>query len=297
MSERITASDLNMALDAMKAKREKWLKEHPDEKEEVCPKCRNTGLVLRVYDEWGKEVFGEDMKKAGTYDYYEPCTCIKGKGNLVMKNNKNYANVPNLYKDAMFDNFLIEIYGKLESRQLAGMAKRKCMAYVEKFHKAEEAGMGLYIYSDAKGSGKTRLVSTISNELTARGKRNKFVSASEILGEIQDTWHDQSKSETKVMNTYIEPNVLIVDDFGAKGSKDWIDKRFQYLMEKRYGDNKITIFTSNYSVDRLPFDDNRIADRISDVERFYIIKMPNETLRPRPRNGSGNDPFRDLFGV
>lgn len=293
MSDKITASDLNMALDAMKAKREKWINEHPGEKEIECPKCRNTGLVLRVYDEFGKEVFGEDAKAPGTYEYFEPCSCIKGGENVLLKNNKNYANVPPLFKDAMFSNFQTDIYDNLESRQLATIAKSKCMGFLKNIHKAEENGLGLYIFSDAKGSGKSRLAATISNELTARGIRNKFASASGILSDIQESWNDNS--ESKVLKMYTEPKILIVDDFGARGSKEWIDKKFQYLIETRYNDMAITIFTSNFEIANLPFNDDRIMNRILDVDRFYAIKMPNETVRPKPKKNPGKNIFTDIF--
>ena len=296
MSERITAADLNMALDVMKARRDKWRKEHPDEKENVCPKCKNSGLIRRFYDEWGTEVFGDDARKPGTYEYLEPCSCTKGETNQVMRNNKNFASVPGFYKDASFDNFRIDIYSKIESRQLATMAKRDAQALVTYIDKFMDAGMGLYIYSEARGSGKTRLASTISNELVRKGVRNKFASASRILSEIRESWNDNSMSEEKIMRNYIEPKILIIDDFVARGNKSWIDEKFQTLLEARYQDLKITIFTSNYEVQRLPFDDNRIMDRLSEAKRYHKIKMPNESLRVVNNTPNGVDPFYDLFG-
>ena len=296
MNKRITADDINTALTAMDKKKEKWAEEHPDESMALCPKCGNTGLVRRVYDEFGKEVFGEDALKPGTYDYYEPCKCVEGAINQLTKNNRKYASIPGLYADANFDNFLTDKYSKVESKQLATFAKNDAKRYVAHIENCLDKGMGLYIWSDAKGSGKSRLASTICNELIARGVRSKFASASQILSEIQDTWNNPNQSETKVINKYIEPNILIIDDLGARGNKKWIDDRFQYLFETRYGQNKVTIVTSNYRIESLPFDDNRIADRLSDIERFHVIKMPNESLRPTNRRSDGTDPFYELFG-
>lgn len=295
MNKRITADDINTALLAMDKKKGKWEKEHPGESMKLCPKCGNTGLVRRVFDEYENEVFGDDALKPGTYDYYEPCICVKGEITQTYKNNKKFASVPGLYIDATFDNFLTNIYSRVESKQLATMAKNDAIRYVNNIDIALKVGMGLYIYSDAKGSGKSRLASTICNELIKRDVRNKFASASQILSEIQDSWNDQNQSETKVIKKYIEPNILIIDDLGARGNKKWIDDKFQYLFETRYAHNKITIVTSNYKINSLPFDDNRIADRLSDVDRFHLIKMPNESLRPINRRGGGGDPFYELF--
>lgn len=294
MNKKITADDINTALYAMDKKKEKWAEEHPDEAMKLCPKCGNTGLIRVTYDEFGKKVTGEEALNPGTYDFYEPCECVRGEMTQTYKNNKNYASVPGLYTDAVFDNFQTQIYRNIESKQLATLAKNDAMRYVKNIFQYMDEGFGLYIYSDAKGSGKSRLASTICNELINKGVRSKFVSASQILSEIQDTWSDKNQSETKVINKYIEPKILIIDDLGARGNKDWIDKKFQYLVEARYAQNKVTIVTSNYKINSLPFDDNRIADRFSDVHRFHSIRMPNETLRPINRNGSGCDPFYDI---
>ena len=294
MNKSITAADLSMALETMSSKKQKWKKEHPDEKMPECPYCHNIGLITRTYDEWGNELFGDDRFKPETYDYYEPCKCIKGNVNQIYKNNRKFANVPGLYADANFDNFKTDIYGKVESRQLATCAKQEAMKYVLDFEEYLEKGMGLYIYSDARGSGKSRLASTISNELINLGFRNKFASASGILSEIQKTWNDNSVSETKILENYMEPNVLIIDDFGARHGKDWIDIRFQDLINYRYQSKKVTIFTSNYEISQLPFNDNRIMDRLSEVELYHKIKMPNETVRSKPKDGSGKDPFYEI---
>ena len=57
---------------------------------------------------------------------------------------------------------------------------------------------------------------------------------------------------------------------------------------------KVTIFTSNYAIDDLPFKDDRIGDRISDVERFHTIKMPEESVRSKARINKGADLFTQI---
>lgn len=293
MKRTITPADLNMALDSMEQKKEQWEEVHPDEKMPVCPYCNNLGLIRKVYNEFGKEV--SKMDKEGVYDYYEPCSCIKATVNQTVKNNRKFATVPGLYADANFDNFKTDIYPKVASKQLAVCAKNDAIKYVINFDKMEKAGMGLYIYSDARGSGKSRLASTISNELINVGVRNKFSSASGILSEIQRSWNNKDESETKIIENYMAPKVLIVDDFGARNGQAWIDEKFLMIIDHRYQNNKVTIFTSNYDVKSLPFKDMRIIDRISDVDRFHMIRMPDETIRPKSRvTANGDDLFLSL---
>ena len=281
----ITADDLNTALDAMDAKKLQWAQNHPDEKMPVCPKCNNIGLYRRAFNEFGVEVFGADMNKAGTYDFFYPCTCVDVKNNKTLRNHKNFAAVPLLYDDAFFDNFKTDIYNQVVSRQLATVAIQNVKKYVSKFEQFEKAGMGLYIYSDARGSGKSRLASTIANELMNLDIRVRYESANRILSEIQKSWNDNNISEGKIIERYIDSRVLIIDDLGARSGKDWMDEKFLMIIDSRYQQNKVTIFTSNYTVDSLPFKDNRIIDRISDVDRFYQIRMPQETVRTISRKG------------
>jgi DNA replication protein DnaC len=290
MSKTITPADLNMALDSMAEKKAAWAENHPDEKMPLCPYCNNIGLIRIICDEYGKEVPKGD--KNGVYDYYEPCKCITATVNQTMKNNRKFATVPGLYADAIFENFKTDIYPKVTSKQLAVCAKNDAIKFVINFEKMEKAGMGLYIYSDARGSGKSRLASSISNELINIGVRNKYSSASAILSEIQRSWNDKGESEGKIIEHYISPRVLIIDDFGARSGQQWMDEKFLMIIDSRYQNNKVTIFTSNYDVRSLPFKDMRIIDRLSDVDRFHMIRMPDETVRPKSRVTANGD---DLF--
>ena len=285
---KLTADDIITALDSMAAKKQKFEEEHPGERMQQCPKCGNRGVYRRCFNEQGVELFGEDMDKPGSYDYFYPCSCVDIRNNQLLKNNKKFSAVPLLYEDALFENFRTDIYSVLGARQTAFNAKRSAEQYVQKFQKFESVGMGLYIYSDSRGSGKTRLSSTIANELTMLGIRVKFDSANRILSEVQKAWNDSSISEKEILDRYTEPRLLIVDDLGARSGKDWMDEKFLMIIDSRYQHKKPTIFTSNYTVDRLPFKDNRIMDRLGDVDRFYFIKLPNETIRKTSRATDGS---------
>jgi DNA replication protein DnaC len=293
--ERLTADDLNTALYMMDKKKKKFSKQHPNEKIPLCPKCKNVGLYRRCFDENGKELFGDDMNKAGSYDYFYPCDCVDIKDNQKLKNHRKFASVPQLYADADFSNFQIKIYQNVPSLERASVALRDSKAFVGNFDKFEEKGLGLFIWSDARGSGKTRLASSIANELMKKDVRVRYESANKILSEIQKAWSDSGVSENEILKNYIEPRVLIIDDFGARSGKDWMDEKFLMIIDARYQGNKVTIFTSNYEIERLPFHDMRIIDRLSDVNRFHNIRMPDESVRQRSRiRNGGNELFYEL---
>ena len=287
------AAALNEAVNEIWARKVKYEKEHPDQEYPQCPICRGSGLRKRVYDELGNEILDKRLWNApGTYDYYEPCECVADRKQQKKINNKRFASVPGLYKEARFDNFRTDVYRQMDSFTRADFAIKTARKYVENFDSMKQNGLGLYIWSSARGSGKSRLASTISNELTEKGIRNKYASASNILTEIQKTWDDKNESEATILRNYIEPEVLIVDDLGARSGQQWIDERFFSLFDTRYAELKVTIVTTNYNVDSLPFDE-RIRDRLADIDRFYEIPMPNETVRDKARATSGKTSLFD----
>ena len=288
------SSDLMIALDgAMKEakhKREQWFKEHPGEElKEVCPLCGGTG-VKRVY----KDIEGNDRSyleryEPGSYEYVEPCSCVKAGMSQQYKNNKNFSSVPNMYSDATFKTFQTDIYKSMDSKQIANIAKHEAMAFAQKFDKCAEQGICLYLWSKARGSGKSRLASTICNELTAKGVRSKFVGASALLSEIQASWDDKDTSTHKIIENYIKPNLLVIDDLGEKGNKEWINNNMFLIIDKRYQERKPTVFTSNYDIMELPLD-TRLTDRLT--ETCINIKLPNESIRQNQKNR-----VNEIFGM
>lgn len=98
-----------------------------------------------------------------------------------------------------------------------------------------------------------------------------------ILDEIKSTWGERGKNaENKLISDLTYADILIIDDFGAESGKDWINEKFYGIINGRYVDKKTTIFTSNYPISRLKYDD-RITNRI--LERSLEIPFPEESVR------------------
>lgn len=286
-------SNLDIALDAIKERRKKWRKEHPDEIESVCSICEGTGLKLILKDEFGNIHPKSDKYKPGIYEFYEPCPCTKGEVTAIMRNNLKYSSVPGLYADALIENLSKDVYTNVRSYEMFQIAKNDAIRFISAYPAYEEKGMGLYIWSKVKGSGKSRLASTISNELTRKGVRNKYASVSNILTELSSSWKKDDSSEDKIIRKYVEPRLLILDDLGAKSGYRWIDDRLFEIVDGRYSAGKPTIITSNYEADKLPFDE-RIADRICEQKRYEMIHMPEESVR-RNSNTDSKAEFRDIY--
>ena len=99
----------------------------------------------------------------------------------------------------------------------------------------------------------------------------------QILNEIKSSWgKDNNMSESRLLDDLANTEILIIDDFGTEQVKDWISERFYQIINSRYVDKKVTIFTSNLPLDELQYDE-RITNRIK--ERTFRIPFPEESVR------------------
>lgn len=225
-----------------------------------CPICGGMGFIL--------------FEKDGLC-YSRKCDCYKER---VLHNRLRFANLPEGFKDYTLQNFNAGMYRKSESRKKIGIACQVIKTYLAEFEAMEEAGLGLYIYSETKGSGKTRMAASLANELIkVRGKQVKFATSPAILKEIRATWDKDSQyTENRLIDELVQTEILIIDDFGTEKIADWINDKFYYLLNERYINRRLTIFTSNQSLKNLSYDE-RIVNRLK--ERSYEVAFPEESVR------------------
>lgn len=228
-----------------------------------CPKCGGTGWI------WSRNEDG--------IPYCEECPCgIRKK--MILQNQLQFAEMPDMYKECRFSNMKNSVYQLPESKEIFIQAAKAVKYWLENIQQMQEQGIGLYIYSNTKGSGKTRLVCSMANEMIEKHQKSvKFTTSLKILDEIKSTWGERGKNaENKLISDLTYADILIIDDFGAESGKDWINEKFYGIINGRYVDKKTTIFTSNYPISRLKYDD-RITNRI--LERSLEIPFPEESVR------------------
>lgn len=226
---------------------------------DICPLCGG--------DEW---IFYTDPEGN---PMARECSCRK---KAVMSRRIRFAEIPEAFKSLTLSTFQTSVYRKPESRQTISAACKIIKTYLEDFDIQKEDGMGLYIWSRTKGSGKTRIAAGIANELLKRYPV-KFAVSMTILQEIKSSWRkDAEYSENKLLDALSATDILIIDDFGVEAPADWINDKFYQIINERYVNRKVTIYTSNEPLDKLRYDD-RITNRIK--ERSYQISFPEESVR------------------
>lgn len=237
-----------------------------------CPLCNDTG--------W--EMFVEDG-----YEFYRDCSngCrMKQVQGLRLK----FANIPETYKDCNFTNFKSSYYMQA-GQQGSYMATLKTVNdWLRNLDACEEQGLGLYIWSEIKGSGKTRLICSIANELMSDiyKRQVKFCTSTQILDEIRATYGDSGSNESTLVNDLCSVPFLIIDDFGTEKLTDWVNEKLFSIINQRYQSRKVTLFTSNYSIDELKCDE-RVKDRILEVS--YEIHFCEVSVRKAIANKRKGD--------
>lgn len=205
------------------------------------------------------------------------CACRQSR---IQERRQNFADIPKHFLDKRLDSFDTEIYNNKFNIAKAKNAYKIARCYVDDFTDFEQKGIGLYISSATKGSGKTRMAVSIANELLTKGYRVKFATAIAILNEIKSTWqnknYQESNTESKLLNDLIQVDVLIIDDFGQEKVSEWVNNEFYHIINERYVLNKTTIYTSNVLISELLYDE-RITTRVK--EKSVLMSFPEVCVR------------------
>lgn len=191
--------------------------------------------------------------------------------------------MPFQYLDVNPSDFKWDIYGTDVKEQ-----KNIVNHFVLHYEQFRKKGYGLYIYSSAKGSGKTMLSCCLANALVR--KRDicvKFISVPEFLEMTKKKYRGSNVIEDLVAVERSE--LLILDDIGTEMKKEWVDTELFRLVDSRYNNKRVTIFTSNIGIGSLKLDD-RIVERIN----FMCLKvgLPEVSIRAR-KTKQEHDDFLD----
>lgn len=186
---------------------------------ELCASCRGTGWEM---------VEGKGVK---------PCSQCKTKAPTLA--------LPPRFDHATLTNYIPQ--GNKGSTSLSSQrwARRECELFVEKF---QERDSGLLLLGPC-GVGKTHLAIAILKAITEQhGTRCIFSDTRKLLKDIQATYNSEAKAtEQSIVEPLITTEVLLLDEIGVSNPSTWVVETLFHLVNTRYLENKITLFTSNYT--------------------------------------------------
>lgn len=136
-------------------------------------------------------------------------------------------------------------------------------------------GRGL-IFTGPVGVGKTHLAVAILRELIERYRAHGlFYQFGALLRQIQDSYNPVSQaSELGVLAPVFDADVLVLDELGASKPTDWVRDTMMQIINNRYNEKRLTIFTTNYSDARKNDKEGEILeDRIGVALRSRLYEM------------------------
>lgn len=214
----------------------------PQAEQEICSVCYGSGMEI---------VPGKGAR---------PCECRKQKAHngLLEK-----ARIPKRYIDCHFHNY--KILNPTQDRAFR-YASRLAMDFP-----AVDRGA---LFMGTVGVGKTHLAVSVLKGLTERGFNCLFYEFGAILKEIQDSYNTKTQvSELKVLAPVFDAEVLVLDEIGASKPTDWVRDTMAHIINTRYNDKKMTIFTTNYLDERRTERDETLEDRIGVRLRSRLFEM------------------------
>lgn len=242
-----------------------------------CPfnECDGSGRVWWI--DWSLR-----FERHQKHEWMEECDCFRQR---QLQAKIQLSHVPENFREAKINNFDLTVYKKQDSHEVAALAKEAAKNFVWYYPELKKKGKGLYFYSRTKGSGKTRLISSISNAVSSQYRDEEviYIQADALLKEIKRTFDDPKLSSYDVEKKFMLADLLIIDDFGVEKLADdrngWIERTITSIVNSRLESKKITIFSSNFKISELNtvYQQGRVQSRVE--EMALEIQMPEEDIR------------------
>lgn len=197
--------------------------------------------------------------------------CSKCTGRHVESMDK--TEVPPMYRHVDITKFKFDIY------QVDGAALHK-LAYnfMNYFEAWEENSKGLYLWSKTPGSGKTFLACCLGKSIMIMTQKIfRFITVPDYMAKVGDSYK-REKGARDDSAIYRECDLLVLDDIGAQMHGEWQEQELYRLIDTRLNHGKVTVFTSNSSVETLKLEE-RTKNRVQ--KSTISLHMPEESIRTK----------------
>jgi DNA replication protein DnaC len=147
------------------------------------------------------------------------------------------------------------------------------------------------------GIGKTHIAVAVLRSVMSRfAMRGLYRDTRSLLRDIKSTYNPTTNSaEMDVLRPVMEASLLVLDDLGAERLTDWVEETMNLIVNTRYNERRVTIFTSNY--EDIPDETElnslyvrvgfRLHSRVTEMCEFLEWDGPD--YRHLPPNATGED--------
>jgi DNA replication protein DnaC len=199
------------------------------------------------------------------------------------------SNIPRRYHHCTLANF--EAYNDSLARAVT-LAQR----VIETFPGGEAADRGLLLMG-MPGVGKTHLaVAILKKCIVDRAAQGLFYTTSDLLALLRSTYTGEEKAtESQVLRAITTADVLVLDELGRERATEWRDEMLHLIVNTRYSERRLTIFTTNFDIGSDVSDPDtlqcrvgfRVYSRLHEMCEF--IHLDAADYRERPQNASPDD--------
>ena len=196
------------------------------------------------------------------------------------------ANIPKRYLHCTLGNFTA--YNESLEKAVA-QARRVADAF-------PVVGKGLLLEGQP-GVGKTHLaVAVLKQAIQTTAARGLFYDIRDLLRVIRSTYDPAIRTtELEVLRPVMRADLLVLDDLGAEKTSEWVEETMNLIVNTRYNDQRLTIFTTNYQDIPDDTDPNSLLFRIGHRMRSRLhemsdpLQLDGADYRELPANGGADD--------
>jgi DNA replication protein DnaC len=177
------------------------------------------------------------------------------------------AKIPKRYEHCSLDSYVPREPSQKEAKLVVGK-------FIEQYPLID---VGL-LFMGTCGVGKTHLAVALLKEVIRKtSDRGLFYDFRDLLREIQGSWNSVSQtSELEVLRPVLDSRILVLDELGANKPTDWVRDTVSHIINCRYNDKRLTVFTSNYLDDPSKPGEETLTDRIGMRLRSRLYEMCKE---------------------